>query len=416
MCLGTQAGSFFCFKIVPAYPGASVQYAASYCSSTGRKKERIKTMGEAAQVMESTATQAETVQVAAEKVTSAEDIINSSDREKYTGAPLFSEENISKAALMGEEDPPAESTEEKPAETKPRGDKTTQQAQATGGKKTEEAKKADASTTKTEQAAEEVKPPAGFAPIGALHEERAKRKLYFEQATELQNVNSQLSAQVESLTKRLNELAGGDEGGFDPDNFKVLSAKEFKELKESDPDAAIDYLHNKQEFERTQELKNATKRRIASIVNDSHELVRSVIPEVYEGDYGAELSALAVESGLPNNYVSALTSPDTLILPPGAESPIPLGPAAAGLVIMLHNLNTAIKNGNPDKITAKIAEDVKKKTTEELMKKIKTEGQGFTNLDAIAKAGEGSQDSFRPLSEDEIAAMPEAERKAFLGG
>lgn len=272
-----------------------------------------------------------------------------------TGKSLMGEVPPSEAELKGAED----------AETKP--------SEEQGGE--EEGK----------TPAEGDKPPTGHVPHAALYEERLHRQ--------------ELAREVDYLHGELNALKAGQKAD-DLDAFKVLTDEEFDELAEDDPVEAVKYqraLRKHEEEQYSKEVKRQTDQeqyyRDQTVISQSIERMEKAVFGIHEdgNPINQELTQFAIDSGFDPDYLQAMTSPGTLILPPGAKNAVLLGDGAAGLVDLIHKFYSATKGRAPAKAHIK--------------------GSGARKIGGtITDIPEGG------LTEADYAKMSSAEREKALGG
>ena len=338
-------------------------------------------------------------------------------RDDVTLKPLF-EEPVSESELRGEVEDEATAAEEgesseteKTGSSPPEDEEGTQKA--AGGDDDEKGTSEGESEAGIEARSEE-KPPLGYVPIAALHEERRKRK--------------ELAAKVDELLTRFSdspEESDSDGGTADVDeNFKVLTDEEFDALVEEDPQEAIRYQARLRQYEAKQRAQEEHRRRAEEIVRSSIGAVIEAIPDYYneDGKTARELAAFAAEHGFSGDMADWMTDPRTLIIPPNAEPPMLLGEGAASLLKMIHALHEKSAKANPEKVRAELEEEITKevtaKVTKELLEKFKKDPAGtFRDIGEIP----GSGDDIPPaatglITEEQFARMSEEERRVLLGG
>ena len=343
--------------------------------------------------------------------------------------PLFDEEPVvTEDDLKGVEKPekPEESSssedddkssgteKEKTATSQPKDDETqgTADDESRSEEKSPEAKADDEGTGSTK------KPPAGYVPLAALHEERSRRKELAEEIRELRQ-------QVTELTSGKRKGAeDGDGSGSnvvdDMEGFKVLSDEEFDELVEEDPQEALRYQSRLRRYEQAQRAEEERRRQLDDLVKTSVQAVAEAIPGFYEddGEVAEKLSAFASQHGFGGAFSAYMTDPRTLVMPPGADEPVLLGEGAANLLKMIHSLHQAVGTADPEKLRAEVEKEVTAKVTKELMEKFKKDptGVSFRDIGEIPGAGDKTPPVSGPLTEAEYARMSADERRAVLGG
>lgn len=328
--------------------------------------------------------------------------------------PLFDETAPSEAELGGEEGEPEEATgepsgtEESAAASQPTDEKKPEEEASKEGPVEE------ASGDKPEEKKPE-KPPAGYVPHAALHEQRMLRQ--------------ELSQEVAELRQELADIKGKDLKP-DKDAFKVLSDEEFDELAEEDPAEAVKYERQLNKHLREQEAIDAKNkasedqyRQDQAIINQSIERMEKAVPGLYEegSPVNQELGQFAIENGFDPDFLGAMTSPSTLILPPKAKNAVLLGDGAAGLVSMIYKLRSAIKVNDPEALRAQIKTEIEKELTEtitkQLMAKFKSQtGMEFKSIgDVPGASDEIPSASGGFTTEAQYANMSQTQRDKLLG-
>ena len=342
---------------------------------------------------------------------------------------LFGEVAPTEAELTGLEEGESSETkeakaepgtkEEKAAESQPKGDKKAEPAKT--DKKAEDAKALEAKAEADAKAEAEkkpepkdVKPPEGYVPHAALHEERIKRQ---ELADELRG----LQEKVSKMEQEPEEEA-----------FKILSDEEFDELAEEDPVEAVKYERALNKHLREQEAKkveaDARQKRHGQdnlVVKQSFERMEKAVPGIHEegNTINQDLSQFAIDNGFEPDFLQAMTAPGTLILPPGAKSAVLLGNGAAGLVEMIAKLRGVSETSDPAKIRAEVKTEVEKELresiTKELITKFKQGSIGSEAFESIGDVPGASGDApvlfSGNLDEKRYANMTPKERERALG-
>lgn len=344
--------------------------------------------------------------------------------------PLFESENVTEAQLRGEEstgeetatpEPKAEETAEaskgleKTEETKPEEKAEETEKKAEPEQKAEPEKKSEA---KPEEKAKPEKPPEGYVPHQALHQERQTVK-------ELRAENARLTAELEKASTK--EPADAEEFK----DFKVLSEAEFRELMEDDPDEATLYQYKFTKYQshqrEVQERQLAEKRAVdaeRAILDKSLTDINQMLPGIYEGknEMVGRLVDFASELGVHPTYLAAITDPTTQLRTKSGQSML-LGPGAVQMVSLVKNAFEKI-SAMPNEaklretIEAEVRAKIENELKAELMKKFQTNPeQDFVSLDQVAGSGErktGGKTGI--LTESDFARASEAEQRAWLGG
>ncbi|MBN1841679.1 MAG: hypothetical protein JW883_05280 [Deltaproteobacteria bacterium] len=197
------------------------------------------------------------------------------------------------------------------------------------------------------------KPPEGYVPHAALHEEHVKRE--------------ELTEHVRVLQEKISKMEA-EEQEPEEETFQILSDEEFDELAEEDPVEAVKYeraLKKHLDEEKAKEAEGqARQRRLqqdTKIVTQSFERMEKAVPGIHEegNTVNQELSQFAIDNGFEPDFLQAMTAPGTLILPPGAKRAVLLGDGAAGLVEMIAKFHKATKGQNT-KVSTRSAETSEK--------------------------------------------------------
>lgn len=270
--------------------------------------------------------------------------------------------------------------------------------------KTEDKKDGKEGKTETETDAEKAevedainKEKAGI--LKALQSEREKSK--------------QFKAEVEALNKKLSQLPT-----IDP-TFKLLTTEEYNSLTEDDPAEALQYLHNKAEYEKKQIMQEGIADKYRSIIDTSRQTIINEMPDLAdpESDLNKNLAEHGYGYGFDQESLWGLTNAGTMILYPGSDTPVPLGNAAASVIRLLagsHNSKATFS-----KREAEIRKDERDKVTKEITKKFikQAGGESYKSLgDVNTGGGDEVPISERILSEEEIAALSPAQQKKWLYG
>jgi hypothetical protein len=309
----------------------------------------------------------------------------------------------SEAELMGGGEGATLSAEAQPGTDKPAPDASA--GGGTEGEKPEE--KAPDPEPKPEDKPEEKpaeKPPKGFVPKGALTEERRRRQ-------ELQALN-------EDLRKQVTELKHTDAGRAP---FTLLTREDEDALADEDPTTFNKYLRDKTEYLENQKHESALKQSNERIVQDSMERMVSAVPKVHDPAFNRELTTFAMEHGMDDKTLAALTDPRTQFMPPWTQTPVLLGHGAVNLIEMIHNFHSKSKAA-PDEETIResvrkeLEPKIREEVTKELMSKIRDGGKRpFVSVGEIPGAGD-KEISKSLLSEQEFSKLSAEDQRKALGG
>lgn len=313
--------------------------------------------------------------------------------------PLFEdEEEHSEEELIGEPEEAPEG-EEEAVTPPPEGEE-------------EEPPEKDAEEGKPEEEGEpkDDKPPAGYVPLAALHEERGKRQF--------------LAQEIETLKQELQFLKESPPKDQKPEEeFRVLSDQEFQELLEDDPAEAILYDRRLRVYEAEQARKLEQERIEKEIVDRSAKAMLEVVPDLYDPNSttNQELSKFAVEQGFNEDYLPVLTDPRTKIIPPGADEPVLLGDVAVSQVKMLYNLYQKAKSSDraaiEKEVTDRVTKEVTDRVTKEIMAKFKASpAQEYQSLASVPGNGDEPFDITRNLTPAQVDKLTPAQRRVYLGG
>lgn len=332
---------------------------------------------------------------------------NSEAQATGTFEPLFDTETISEAELMGEETEEAKDkpkAQEKPSETK----------EAEPSPPIDEKEATEDASDGTGEAG---KPPKGFVPIQALHQERGQRQVLSQEV-------SQLRAELEAFKTAKKAVEATHGAPKDVEEFKVLSEQEFNELLEEDPVEAIKYDRKFRAYEARQAEQAKAKQSDQAMIDQSMGMMAEAVPGLYDqdSDVNQRLSEFAVENGFTDlDGLALVTDPRTRVLPANGGNPKPLGQAAASLVLMLNNLFQEASKP-PDKgaqdAQTKLEQRIREQVTQELLSKIKQPaGTEHRSLgDVPGDAGADASALEKVLSETEFSRLSEADQRRLLGG
>lgn len=334
--------------------------------------------------------------------------------------PLFDDEDVSDDDLRGEE------AEEKPSDSKSEAKDDTVTSPPEDKKESKD-KKADEDKPDEDKAEEaddkeETKPPKGYVPIQALHQERGQRQM--------------LSQQVQSLQQQLESLQSGkqpetvQEDKKPEPGFEVLTDEQVEELIEDDPVEAMKYdrkfrayQDRLRSWEASQQQKQAAERQEQEVIERSIGMMAESVPGLYDqdSDVNQKLSDFAVESGFADlDGLALVTDPRVKVIPPNGGKPRPLGETAANLVLMLNNLFNEKSNG-PDtgKIEKQVEARLRDEITKELLSKLKTDtgAGGHKSIgDVPGESGQESVANLNPKTEQDFLNLSAEEERRLLGG
>ena len=259
---------------------------------------------------------------------------------------------------------------------------------------------------------EQTKPPKGFVPIQALHQERGQRQLLTQEVQTLRAENTALKSG--KVSEQEAESAKEAE-------FEVLSEEDFNELLGDDPVEAIKYERKL----RAHEAKQADQKKVAdadtATIEQSLGMMATAIPGLYDtdSDVNQKLSDFAVEKGFADlDGLALVTDPRTKIIPTNGGNPQLLGDTAANLVIMLNTLfqEAGVSKEDPD--NKELTEKLRGEITKELLAKIKKPaGAEHKSLgDIPGDAGSDLTLTGGPKTEADFAKLSEDDQQRLLGG
>lgn len=262
------------------------------------------------------------------------------------------------------------------------------------------------------------KPPKGYVPYSALHEERMARKQAAEQLAVAANQNAELIQRLQEAENIISALQSEGKT-IEPQEFRYLSQAEYDKLVEEDPAEALRYINRVREFERLDAQRQMIAARESMIIDDAYRMAQADAPEVFtDPEYASQLMDFAEQKGFPKSYMAALTNPNTRLVTPDGKHEIVLGPAAAGIVMLLNRYFKDSKNGStPESVRKQLEEELTGKITKELIGKLKKQGGDFRDLETVPLAKEPDEHkSAEPVTEESYARMTPEQRRAFLGG
>ena len=321
------------------------------------------------------------------------DVAGQSEGQAVEFESLF-DEGVSDAELMGEEEQtekPSEAKEE-PAPSPPKDVKESEKEPETPK---EEEPQADEG--------QQDKPPKGFVPIQALHQERTQRQVM---AQQLQQLQAQLDAAKTAKPETDKPEADGE--------FKVLSESEFNELLEEDPVEAIKYDRKLRSWETQQAEKANAAKAEQSIIDRSISMMVEAVPGLYdqENDTNEQLTNFAAEHGFTDlDGLSIVTDPRTKVIPVNGGKPQLLGETAAHFVTLLSNLFQTTKNGDKAKDST-----LKAEVTKELLSKLKQSPAGQHVSLGDIPGGDTIDVTAGPMTEAQYAKMSAEDKRRYLGG
>lgn len=306
---------------------------------------------------------------------------------------LFSDEkDISEAELTGDASVTPAPGEKNAVTPPPEGDKA-----------------APAAEDPAKPAAQD-KPPEGFVPIAALHEERTKRKAADQRINEL-------TVALTTVNTQAAPAAQGDPLAPFKD-FKVLSRDEYNELVDEDVAAAQKYLgelNEYQEAKRQVEAKKAENERLSqtqresftTIVNNSKAAMEREVPGLYDqkSDVNEKLMQFAEAQGMDTDLLADLTDPATIITVNGKRQL--MGEGSVAVLRMLNNMYKAEQT-----ITQRVTEQV----TNDIITKFKLDAGVYRSIGDNPSRGEAPADTGQVLTEADFRGMSEEDERKWLGG
>jgi hypothetical protein len=346
---------------------------------------------------------------------SSADIIGDNQRENSHLGSLFGE-SISDADLHGGDD--NSNSDKSEIATPSEKDSQEDKAGAEGGEKGKGEADAKEGADKTVPPAkadndkpEGIRPPDGYVPLKALHEERAARK--------------QLSAELNTMREELDALKSASKQDVPEapaeEKFKVLSDEEFETLAEEDIFAAVKYQRDlakhldektKEDFKEKETKKEAElrARKEYEIVTKSAQKIQDLVPGIYddESDVNSNLTAFAITNGFNPEDIATLTHPGTKLIPPGATEPIMLGDGAAAIIGVLHKFYTSEKD-----LRERLEKEITEKVQADIMGKLKGE-QEFKSLGDTP--GSPEKVNSGKMSESQLSRMSLSDQRKYLGG
>lgn len=353
-----------------------------------------------------------------------------------TFEPLFDNEGVTEAQLMGEDDPGEKAADPEPKDV----DAEAEAAAKEEAEKTDEQKEAELKGEPEKDAKKEGEDETdkeGEKPVipKEVEEELAKKEEHIsgltaavreerEQVKRLKQENQRLAAENQTLKS---PKPDDDKEAAEFKDFKVLSSTEYDELLDDDPDEASRYLYKFNRYRDYQERINKSqlsehqaKSAENEIVNFGIQELERVLPGVTEGknEMAGKLTEFAVKNGIAREVLSVLTDPRTKVTTVNGENLI-VGDGAAQLVQLIKSTYDAVSNvPTKEAIEAELRPKIEAEVQAKLIEKLKQDPSGgFRSLDQLA--GSGAKD-VKPisgtLSESDYARLSEDEQRAALGG
>lgn len=338
--------------------------------------------------------------------------------------PLFGDGAPDEAALKGDDTAEETAGAEPKVETK-EDEKDAKDLGADDGKKDEkeDAEKAESKEGTKEEPKDEAdkKPPPGFVPREALHQERQTTK-------NLKAENARLAAELEKAQSAYEE---SDESDDEFKDFEVLDSKAFDDLLEDDPDAATKYqykltrfLEYQRETQRLQQAKQRSEQAEREIIQTAVEEMERVLPGCTQKEPPEEVGVLgdfAIEQGIAPGMLAIITNPTTKITTRNGENYY-MGQGAAQIIKLIKSFHESRSN-QPDaaKIRAEVESELRPKieaeVQEKLMKKFQSGAEGFRSLDDVAGSGkkETAPLNTGTLTETDWAKLSPQEQAQLLG-
>ena len=279
------------------------------------------------------------------------------------------------------------------------------------------------------------KPPKGYVPLEALHEVRETNKYLKDRIKELQSKQDTRPAPKDTKSEPEPKKS------VLPEDFRVLSDKEFTELADEDPKEALLYMKNlgvHQEEQRQAQLEEQQKQwkerddrenqaKMQTIFDETSRKMEEFVPGLFdeESTAGKELAEFANTLGFTDDMYY-LTNPQTQIILPGETEPLLLGEQAASIIQTLASARSQItdlkeKTVDETKLREEITKEVEAKLRKdieaEFLAKFKTgpDEAAFRSLTSVPSS-ETPEFTGKVLTEAEFARLPEAEQELYLAG
>lgn len=340
---------------------------------------------------------------------------------------LFGESMPTEAELKGEE--ASEEPTEEPTEATSEG---TESESPSPSDEEQEGETQEAESDEQTEEKESQKPPAGYVPLQALHEERGRRQ---QQAEELKYLREEIerlkvakpepqeerkAAKIpEDLVEEVNDFAKSypeyaemiREGSKEGDRLR-------QRLSEYGPAVAFDLAENiafrrEVSSSREQEGKQREEMERRVTYEKCTGRIQQAIPEFYseDGKVVQEIVNFANKQGIDQQTLAALSNPYTEMVVDGEK--VVLGERAADFTIMLHNLMQSERGASPETISKKVEEEAKKKTAETVGKKFKEKTSDYRSLgDAARQPGDTKVEDMSPTQWHRLS---DEEKMAWLG-
>lgn len=322
------------------------------------------------------------------------------------GLKSLFDETITEADLMGDDDPvkPEETPvkDQTPEEDpeKSTSDKDTGDGDSKDGKDKEGDDDKDKDT-------EPDKPPKGFVPLKALHEERRARQ--------------GLQDEIQELRDALDEMRAEADEDFDPDadadpkeDFKVLTKEEYETLNQEDPVAAIQYKLDLRDYKDAKKQIESQREFITNSVQAGYEKVLELIPEIAEEDntVADDIEAYATKHGIDSRVFMDMANPSTMVVDANGRHR-PLGTDAADFISLLYK---AMEHENTYETT--LEEKIRKEVEAELLEKFKAKGSNtnFKSIDDAPSASDAPTGGLADLTEASFRKLTLEEREEALRG
>jgi hypothetical protein len=266
---------------------------------------------------------------------------------------------------------------------------------------------------------EAVKPPPGYVPLAALHEERGKRQAMSSALQELEATVAALQQGKPAEARQDIPVTHETEDDEIPSDFKVLTSQEYRDLAENDLVEAQIYLHNLNRFQNQEEQKQkeerqrkAAEHQTKALIEQRYSEMEQAVPGIFAegGDVNKALTQFAANNGMEETFLSVMTDPATRIV--GEDGRILL--LGKGAVQMLTLLNNAYKAVKPDATKEDL---LKAQGAAELLGKIQNTTTGYRNIGGTPPGGSSvPNDPNRVVTEAEMARMSPEEQERYLQG
>jgi hypothetical protein len=329
-------------------------------------------------------------------------------------------ETVTDAELMGEE--PGTDTPEEPTDSPEPSTFRSRAAPEDGSTKPDDEEPHSATPGDASEETETmgaVKPPPGYVPLAALHEERGKRQAMASKLQELEAAVAVLSEQKLAEGPQDVPVTGMGEGDEIPPDFKILTSHEYRDLAESDLVEAQIYLHNLNRFQKEQEQnqkaeqqRKAAEEQAKTLIQQRYSEMEQAVPGIFaeDGKINRSLTEFASNNGLDSIYLSAMTDPATRIVDQNGKTVL-LGKGAVQMLTLLNNAYRAVKPN------ATKEDFLKAQGAAELLGKIKNTTAGYRDIGGTPPGGSSvPNDPNRVVTEAEMARMSPEEQERYLQG